>query len=278
MAPAGCPSVGRVHDRTAGIPMATACTAAPCPTREARSPIGAMAMMSAHLPRLGRLRPARSPRRLAVEVALASAVATFILLPVQASAAGSYAYDTYFSSAYERQIDSRTCVAASTAMMMNILSGRDMNFNQMTILRYAQAHDALNDATQRGSDPLGWANAATRFSQYTRRPTTYRWEAYATESAALRRAAIQIVRYGKAVGLLVQHGTHAVVMNGFTSTRNPLKGTFTLTGVWVSDPYGARNTYYSAAGSPLDKYLQLDATTAYDQAWYGKYIVIVPRN
>ena len=163
-------------------------------------------------------------------------------------------------------------------MMMNILSGRDLNLNQMTILRYAQSHDALNDATQRGSDPLGWAMAATRFSRYTIRPTTYRWEAYSTESAALRRAATQITRYGKAVGMLVQHGRHAVVMNGFTSTHNPLTGAFTITGVWVSDPYGARNTYYLAASSPLDTYLQLDATTKYDQAWYGKYIVIVPRD
>ena len=90
-------------------------------------------------------------------MALASVVATFIVLPLQASAAGDFSYDTYFTSAYERQIDSRTCVAASTAMMLNILSGRDLNLNQMTVLRYAQAHDALNDATQRGSDPLGWA-------------------------------------------------------------------------------------------------------------------------
>ena len=223
-------------------------------------------------------RPARTRRRLALQMALASVVATFIVLPLQASAAGTFSYDTYFTSAYERQIDSRTCVAASTAMMMNILNGRDLNLNQMTILRYAQSHDALNDATQRGSDPLGWAMAATRFSRYTIRPTTYRWEAYSTEAAALRRAATQITRYGKAVGMLVQHGRHAVVMNGFTSTHNPLTGAFTITGVWVSDPLGARNTYYSAAGSPLDTYLQLDATTKYDQAWYGKYIVIVPRN
>ena len=228
--------------------------------------------------RAGPDRLARSRRRLALEVGLASMIATFILLPIQASAAGGFAYDTYFTSAYERQIDSRTCVAASTAMMMNILNGRDLNLNQMTILRYAQTHDALNDATQRGSDPLGWAAAATRFSRYTIRPTTYRWEAYATEAAALQRAAVQITRYGKAVGLLVQHGGHAVVMNGFTSTHNPLTGQFTLTGVWVSDPYGARNTYYSAAGSPLDTYRQLDATTQYDQAWYGKYIIIVPRD
>jgi len=228
--------------------------------------------------RAGADRPARPRRRLALQVALATLFATFIVLPIQASAAGEFAYDTYFTSAYERQIDSRTCVAASTAMMMNILNGRDLNLNQMSILRYAQEHDALNDASQRGSDPLGWAMAATRFSRYTIRPTTYRWEAYSTESAALRRAATQITRYGKAVGLLVQHGRHAVVMNGFTSTRDPLNGQFKVTGVWVSDPFGARNTYYSAAGSPLDTYLQLDATTTYDQAWYGKYIVIVPRN
>lgn len=223
-------------------------------------------------------RPARTRRRLAIQVALASVVATFIVLPLQASAAGDFSADTYFSSAYERQIDSRTCTAASTAMMMNILAGRDLNPNQMTILRYAQTHDALNDATQRGSDPLGWATAATRFSRYTIRPTTYRWEAYSTEAAALHRAAYQIMRYGKAVGMLVRHGGHAVVMNGFTSTRNPLTGPFKVTGVWVSDPYGARNAYYSAASSPLDTYLQLDATTTYDQAWYGKYIIIVPRN
>ena len=58
---------------------------------------------------------------------------------------------------------------------------------------------------------------------------------------------LQIVRYGKAVGLLVWHGGHAVVMNGFTSTRNPLDGDFTVTGTWASDPYGASNRYYSAA-------------------------------
>lgn len=220
--------------------------------------------------------PARL-RRLLRELPIAFALAAFVALPMQASAAGDFESETYFSSAYERQIDSRTCVAASTAMMMNILDGSDLNLSQMAILRYAQPRDALNDAVQRGTDPLGWATAATRFSRYTIRPTTYRWEAYSTEAAALRRAATQIVRYGKAVGLLVQNGRHAVVMNGFTSTRNPLNGSYTVTGVWVSDPLGSKNAYYTAANSPLNKYLQLDATSEYDEAWYGKYIVIVPR-
>ena len=193
--------------------------------------------------------PARL-RRLALAVPLLLALLAFIG-PAGTSAATGYYAHTFFGSAYERQIDNRTCVAASTAMMMNILAGRDLNVDQMTILRYAQPRDALNDAIQRGTDPLGWAKAASYFSRSTIRPTEYRWEAYSTETAALRRAATQIARYGKAVGLLVSHGSHAVVMTGFTSTRNPLDGPFKVTGVYYSDPLGVRHQYVSAANSPL---------------------------
>lgn len=197
--------------------------------------------------------------------------------PPPADAATGFAYDTFFSSSYERQIDSRTCVAASTAMMMNILNGKDLNLSQRAILSYAQPRDALRDSVQRGTDPLGWQKAATYFSRYTIRPTTYRWEAYGTENTALRRAATQIARYGKAVGLLVQNGRHAVVMTGFTSTRNPLQGSFKLTGIWFSDPLGTSHRYVAAASSPLNAYLQTDATSEYDAAWYGKHVIVVPR-
>jgi hypothetical protein len=222
--------------------------------------------------------PARF-RRLAVALPVLLALAVFTTgSPAPTTAATPFKYDTYFGSAYERQVDSRTCVAASTAMMMNILDGRDRNFGQMGILYYAQARDALNNATQRGTDPLGWSRAATYYSNYTIRPTTYRWEAYSTESAALRRAAYQLARYRKAVGLLVQHGQHAVVMTGFTSTRSPLRGSWKLTGVYYSDPLGSSHTYVGAAYSPLNTYLELDATPYYDSLWYGKYVVVVPIN
>jgi hypothetical protein len=198
--------------------------------------------------------------------------------PPRVSAASSFTYDTYFWSSYERQVDSRTCTSASTAMMMNILNGWDLNLNQYSILRYSQTRDALDDSVQRGSDPLGWARAATYFSKYTVRPTTYKWEAYETEAAALKRAAYQIALYGKAVGLLVQHGRHAVVMTGFTATRNPLKGSFKVTAIYYSDPLGSRHSYVAAASSPLNSYRELDATSAYDAEWYGKYVIVVPRN
>jgi hypothetical protein len=222
--------------------------------------------------------PARS-RRLAVAIPFLLALSVVTGgAPQRASAATSFVYDTYFGSAYEHQVDSRTCTAASTAMMMNILSGRDRNFDQMGILRYAQPRDALNDSAQRGTDPLGWSRAATYFSRYTIRPTTYRWAAYSNPASALRRAAIQIARYGKAVGLMVQHGKHAVVMTGFTSTRNPLEGSFQVTGVFYSDPLGTRHAYVSAANAPLNSYREIDALREYDAVWYGKYIIIIPKN
>jgi hypothetical protein len=220
--------------------------------------------------------PARLRRFAAIPLSLLLLTVVLGAAPRQAEAATSFAYDTFFSSAYERQVDSRTCVAASVAMMENINNGRDLNLNQHEILRYAQARDRLNDATQRGTDPLGWDRAAEHFSQLTIRPTRYRWEAHPTEASALRKAALQIARYGKAVGLLVQHGHHAVVMTGFTSTRNPLKGSFTVTGIWYSDPLGTSHRWVSAASSPLNTYLQTDATPTYDSYWYGKYIIVIP--
>ena len=49
-------------------------------------------------------------------------------------------------------------------------------------------------------------------------------------------------------------------MTGFTSTRNPLQGTFKVTGVYYSDPIGTRHALVAAANSPLNATARLDAT------------------
>ena len=218
-------------------------------------------------------------RRLAVILPVLLALAIGIVsAPQHAEARTSYARDLYFSAGYERQVDSRTCTAASVAMMMNFIARRDLNLSQMSILRYEQPRDALNNATQRGSDPLGWSRAATYYSRYTGRPTTYVYAAYSTEYIAIKRAAKLIAAYGKPVGLLVQHGRHAVVMTGFIADRDPNRGDFTLTHIYYSDPAGYHHALVTAANSPVNSYLELDATPYYDNAWYGNYLIIAPTN
>lgn len=221
-------------------------------------------------------RPTFLPRRLAGLL-----LATAWLLGGASGAAawgGTYRTDVYFAAGYEHQVDSRTCTAAATAMMMNFLAHRDLNLNQDSILRFEQARDALQNSVQRGSDPLGWSRAATYFSGHTNRPTTYTWEAYGSARSALRRAATQIALTGKPVGLLVAHGAHAMVMTGFEASDNPVRrSSFTLSAIWVSDPNGAAHRIYDASSTPLNSYLQMDATPWYDSQWYGRYIVIVPQ-
>src|SRR4029079_5256519 len=136
-----------------------------------------------------------------------------------------------------------TCTAASTAMMLNFIARRDLNLDQRAILAYEQPRDALNDAVQRGSDPLGWSKALTHYASLTGKGQfTYRWESYSTEASALKRAATQIAQTSRPVGLLVAHGTHAMVMTGFEATADPRRGAFTLNAVWVSDPNGSSRT------------------------------------
>ena len=212
---------------------------------------------------------------LAAPLAALGLLVTVALAP--ATAAELYKRDVYFTAGYERQVDDRTCTAAATAMMLNFIARRDLRLDQMAILRYEQPRDALNDARQRGSDPLGWSLALTHYSTTAGRgPFTYRWEAYDSEYAALKRAAKQIAWSGRPVGLTVRHGRHAVVMTGFEATRDPRLGEFRLVAVWVSDPYGSSRKRYLAADSPLDRYLELDATREYDRAWYGKHVIVAP--
>ena len=245
----------------------------PCqwPSQAGRGKIGAtMATPTTAL-------PTRHRRRGAIAGFIVALGVFAALLPSNAAAATVFRRDVYFSSGYERQVDNRTCTAASTAMMLNFVAGRDLGLNQLDVLRYAQARDALNDATQRGSDPLGWSRALTYYAPRTGSAFTYNWEAYATEAAALKRAAAQLALTGRPAGILTMNGRHAVVMTGFEAIGDPRRGPFTLTNVWISDPIAAKHSRYTAAGSPLDRYLELDATATYDKLWYGKYIVIVPQ-
>ena len=59
--------------------------------------------------------------------------------PSAVQADSDYEMDLYFRAGYERQVDERTCIAASTAMMLNFIARRDLGLGQRAILRFAQA-------------------------------------------------------------------------------------------------------------------------------------------
>ncbi len=220
------------------------------------------------------------PRRALLRgtVAIVLVLGLFSSLGAAPVSAALFTRDLYFSAGYERQIDSRTCTAASTAMMLNFIARRDLDLSQSYILAWEKPRDALDDRVQKGSDPLGWSRAMTYFSTRAGIGSfTYRWEAYSTEYIALKHAARVIAETKKPVGLLVANGTHAMVMTGFEATADPRKGDFTLVNVWISDPIGSRHRLYKAADSPLNKYLELDAVPVYyDQVWYGRYVIVAP--
>jgi hypothetical protein len=211
-----------------------------------------------------------------------AAFAALVLVAAPTTAAAPYRIDLYFAGGYERQIDGRTCTAASTAMMVNFIVRRDARLSQGGILRYAQRFDALSDRRQSGSDPLGWARAVTRYSAVAGRPTTYEFATYTSKTAALRAAALSIAITRKPVGLLAWNGRHAVVMTGFLADRDPRLGAFRLQTIYVSDPYpggpiATRHGRWRPTRFPFGRYLERDATRAYDRAWYGRWVIVRPR-
>jgi hypothetical protein len=160
-------------------------------------------------------------------------------------------------------------------MMMNFIARRDLGLNQYAILRWAQLRDALDDATQRGADPLGWALAATEWSRRIGHPTTYRWVAYRSRSAALQAAAMALFKTKKPVGLLVLAGRHAIVMTGATMVDGRVTTIVTSDPYW-SGPTVGRHRAWSATSFPLLRYRVEASAPEYTQEWRGKYIIIVP--
>ena len=146
-----------------------------------------------------------------------------------------------------------------------------------------QLRAAARRAQQRGPARLGPARLVARGDVLLAlhgTPDDYAWEAYGSAGAALQRAARQIAITGKPVGLLVQHGTHAMVMTGFSASARPgAAAAFTLVLDRISDPYGsAHRCVPGRRTTPLNTYLETDATTAgTTRPGTASYIVIVPQ-
>lgn len=248
-----------------------------------------------HLPSMSRLRR--------VVVALGIALVGLVPLSTQAHAASGYSIRLYDPDLYARQVDNRTCTAASVAMMLQLIADArvripvtangwytppasstswvESSVGQIAILRYEQYNDTLNNASQRGSDARGWAIALTELSRYTGNQTDYGHLAFPTAMSAMRYAAQQMAITRMPVGIAAMAGRHAIVMTGFSATADPSKtSAYTLTSISYSDPYGDRDETVTPAefdDYPLfTRYKELDATPWFDEYWYDHWVIVAP--
>jgi hypothetical protein len=196
-----------------------------------------------------------------------------------------FSIDLYHKGDFASQATTYYCVPASIEVMMNMIDGGPPDTSRSTqddLYRLLRA-DLIQPYWGKGGQPEGWAQVLN-----TEGDGPYRLAIRASSMPALRVAATQLRLTGKPVGLLVWRGYHAWVMSGFTSIGDPARtNAFTLTGVYVEDPWYPRiSSTYGASRRP-DSFYSLSALARfflpYDQHGEGgldkdgKFVVVIPQ-
>lgn len=207
--------------------------------------------------------------------------------------------------------DMTSCVAASTLIMLNEVATNGRKGDgfawtpsvalgrQRTIMRWARAHDTL-EAGPGGTDPNGWRNALNQYGWADYQdPAAMTYQVYASTSygATVKAAIVAMARYRRPVGILAWAGGHAQVLNGYVVYgQDPAVSTdFTVQYVYVTDPLkrdllrNKKISYANLIHGPLKyrlrKYRQTDSPRddpytpgflAADDAWYGRYVLVLP--
>lgn len=229
--------------------------------------------MSLHLPR----------RTLAVVALLLATLVAGPIAPVGA-ATWNGRFSIWRGNAFSPQYLDASCVGATIQIMLNLIDGRrDRSKNrQLQYLAYA-ARNSRYPVTDDGADPEGWARAMREYGG----GSDYGWVTDSTVQAALHRAAGQIRKTGKPVGLLVHFGRHAWVMTGFESTADPkVTNDYEVTAAEVVGPLWPNGTLNGQKFDPGPGTWQdvrtlsrkFDAYVVPDQPiWMGRYVTVVPR-
>jgi hypothetical protein len=183
----------------------------------------------------------------------------------------------YRHSAWSYQATSTWCTAASTQMMINLMTGAadHSTANQQVYITYAFNHSRY--VARAGSEIDGWANAVTHYSG-----VAYQVTAYPNYTAALKAAATRMRLTDKPVGLVVMEGHHAWVMAGFTSTGDDpaVSQNFTLTSLTIMAPDYGRISYDPVPGTVVSIAYMGGKLTGYTDdfptIWDHQYAIINP--
>lgn len=157
-----------------------------------------------------------------------------------------YTLDLYQSGDHVAQFDGSWCVGASMQMMINLMEpGRPdrTRETQQRLYKLARKTSPWIE-TRPGASVYGWAEGLEGLGY-----GGFEEMAAGSRQAALKLAARQMRETGRPVGLLVWAGAHAWVMSGFKATADPaLTDDFTVTHVWVEDPWAGRVSRTWGAG------------------------------
>lgn len=133
----------------------------------------------------------------------------------------------------------------------------------------------------RGAGSGGWARGLGRLGA-----GLYEQRALGRYATAVREAARALRMTGRPVGLIVWRGKHAWVMTGFTATADPLLGPdFTVTGIYVQDPWYPRVSSIWGPGQKPNSWLSVKALKAdflprRAGRWHpelaGKFVLVMP--
>ena len=183
------------------------------------------------------------------------------------------------ASAYSQQAQSWWCVAASTQMMLNLITGNSDQSatDQQAYLTYGAAHSQYQVPS--GVEPDGWANTLNTYGK-----GTYKVGIYSTFDEAIKVAATRLRLTGKPVGLMVNSGWHAWVMAGFTSTGDDpaISQNFNVTSVTVMAPDYGLSSYDPRPGSVESIAYMRHKLTGYVEyfnfktVWDHKFILVQP--
>ena len=189
--------------------------------------------------------------------------------------------DLWSADAFTTQPDYVTCVPTATQIMANLIAHTaDHSTSEIQAWYTWGRAQTVKSYSVPGLDSFAWARMLSQYGagQYVDR-------SFPTADAALADAATAMRKTGKPVGLLVAHGGHAWVLNGFQATADPLTtGTFSVTSVNVTGslyPMQQRNGY----DMPPDTQLSTTDLAAYFTAftdsdaslpWIGQFVVVEP--
>jgi hypothetical protein len=165
---------------------------------------------------------------------------------VRRAALKPYTLDLYRKDDHVPQYDGSWCVGALMQMMINMIEpGRAdrTRATQQRLYKFARKVSPWVE-TRPGASVYGWSEGLEQLGY-----GPYEELAASTRQAALKLAAKQMRLTNKPVGLLVWEGAHAWVMSGFKATADPrLTDDFTVTHVWVEDPWTGRVSGAYGAG------------------------------